>query len=68
MQEYYQSIAAAVNELDNESQQKSWLTSGELARQYPIELKSVGGSLESLFTDGRFEELITVKIATGLFQ
>ena len=69
LREYHRSIAAdVVNKLDRVCQQKSWLAPDMLARQYRMALKSVGGSVESLFPDAHFDELIASKIASGLFQ
>ena len=66
---FYQSIASdVVNALDRVCQQKSWLSAGDLARQYHMALKSVGGSVETIFPDEVFDKLIASKIATGLFQ
>lgn len=66
---YYDSVAAdVVKQLDEVCREKSWLAQDELFKQYRMAVKSIGGSVGEIFTDGILLELAAAKAATGLYR
>ena len=66
---YYDSVAVdVVKQLDEVCREKSWLARNELFNQYRMAIKSIGGSMSEIFTDGILLELAAAKAATGLYR
>lgn len=65
---FYADIAGNVVEaLDNVVSQESWLKREQVFNQYQAAVKSIGGSLHSIFSDERLEKLTKNKIDSGLY-
>ena len=66
---YYDSIAEdVVQALDKVIDQPSWLKRSELPVQYRMAVKSIGGSMGTIFTDPVLSELVDSKASSGLYQ
>ena len=67
--EYYNSIAAdVVEKLDAVCRETSWLKETELAQQYQMALKSIGGKVAGAFQGDAWNKLISAKRKNGLYQ
>ena len=66
---FYSGIAAdVVQALDDVVSQKSWLKKEQVFTQYQMAVKSVGGTLETVFSDDKIKKLTDAKIASNLFS
>ena len=68
LDQFYADIAGNVVEaLDKVVSQESWLKREQIFNQYQSAVKSIGGSLHSIFSDERLEKLTKNKIDSGLY-
>ncbi len=66
---FYSGIAAdVVCALDDVVSQKSWLPQEQVLQQYQMAVKSVGGTLETVFSDDKIKKITDAKIASNLFS
>ncbi|MBR1952769.1 MAG: nucleoside 2-deoxyribosyltransferase [Lentisphaeria bacterium] len=59
--------ADVVQALDDVVSQKSWLKKEQVFTQYQMAVKSVGGTLETVFSDDKLKKITDKKIKSGLF-
>ncbi|MBE6356912.1 MAG: hypothetical protein E7058_07345 [Lentisphaerae bacterium] len=65
---YYQRIAAIVTEaMDTVITQPSWLKADQALGQYRNAVKSIGGSLDKLLDEQSLANVVTGKIAAGIY-
>ena len=68
VEEFYCSIAESiVQQLDDVAAQPAWLEKADVFAQYKRVLKSAGGSLSERFPDARLQEIVSAKIAKGIY-
>lgn len=66
---FYSGIAVdVVQALDDVVSQKSWLKKEQVFTQYQMAVKSVGGTLETVFSDDKIKKITDAKIASNLFS
>jgi len=66
---FYHAIAVKVVEaLDKVAARKSWLRSDQLADQYRMAVKAIGGSLSERLNEAVINELVERKLSNGLYQ
>ena len=66
---FYSGIAAdVVQALDDVVSRKSWLKKEQVFTQYLMAVKSVGGTLETVFSDDKIKKITDAKIASNLFN
>ena len=66
---FYSGIASdVVRALDDVVYRKSWLKQEQVFTQYQMAVKSIGGTLETVFLDDKLKKITDAKIASGLFS
>ena len=66
---FYSGIAAdVVQALDDVVSRKSWLKQEQVFTQYQMAVKSIGGTLETVFSDDKIKKITDAKIASSLFS
>ena len=69
LERFYSGIAEdVVLALDDVVSRKSWLGREALFTQYQMAVKSIGGTLEKVFSDDKLKKITDAKIASGLFN
>ena len=69
LEKYYDSIAEdVIQALDKATATPSWLKKSELLTQFSMALKSIGGSMATVFSDPALIELVETKASSGLYQ